>query len=97
MVKRNCIRHHMCKIEPYKIEDKIAIKPEIIIPLPEAKDFIIQVEQKSKSLTKKYQRRITLEEFLKSLDQQNKEFFEDLIEFVNENDVKINMVLLDFQ
>ncbi|WP_197050601.1 endonuclease NucS domain-containing protein [Methanobacterium sp. SMA-27] len=84
------------KLEPYKIENKIAIKPEIIMPLPEAKDFIIQVEQKSKSFTKKYQRRISLEEFLKSLDQQNKEFFEDLIEFVNENDLKINMGTVGF-
>jgi len=40
------------KMEPYKVEGKIAVKPEIIIPLPEAKDFMIQAEQK-KITTKK--------------------------------------------
>ena len=46
------------KLEPYKIGEKIAIKPEIIIPLPEAKDFMIQAEQKkikTKKLTKRQQ------------------------------------------
>lgn len=37
------------KLEPYKIDDKILIKPDIIIPLPEAKDYIVQVEQKKTS------------------------------------------------
>lgn len=44
------------KLEPYKVEGKIAVKTEIIIPLPEAKDFMIQAEQK-KIKTKKRTRR----------------------------------------
>lgn len=36
------------KLEAYLIGEDIAVKPEILIPLPEAKDFIIQVEQKKK-------------------------------------------------
>ena len=36
------------KLEPYKIGEDIIIKPDTIVPLPEAKDYIIQVEQKKK-------------------------------------------------
>lgn len=54
------------KLEPYKVEGKIAVKSEIIIPLPEAKDFMIQTEQK-KIKTKKLSR--TQEEFKKFWDQ----------------------------
>lgn len=36
------------KLEPYKIENKIVVKSEILVPLPEAKDYIIQAEQKRK-------------------------------------------------
>lgn len=37
------------KLEPYKIEDKIVIKPEIIVPLPEAKNFMMQMVEKNKN------------------------------------------------
>ena len=40
------------KLEPYQIEHKIIIKPEIIIPLPEAKDFMMQIVEKKKIITK---------------------------------------------
>lgn len=41
------------KLEAYKIADKIVIKPEIIIPLPEAKNFLIQAEQKKKTTSER--------------------------------------------
>lgn len=44
------------KLEPYKIENRIVIKSEIIIPLPEAKNYIIQAEQKRKT-TQEFTRR----------------------------------------
>lgn len=44
------------KLEPYKIENKIVIKSEILIPLPEAKDYIIQAEHKRKT-TQEFTRR----------------------------------------
>lgn len=37
----NCV-----KLEPYKIEDNIVVNSDILIPLPEAKDFMIHREQK---------------------------------------------------
>lgn len=44
------------KLEPYKIKGRIAVKPEIIIPLPEAKDFMIKAEQKNITISKKSKR-----------------------------------------
>ena len=38
-----CIR-----LECYKISDNLVIKPEVIFPLPELKDYIVSVEQKRK-------------------------------------------------
>ncbi len=54
------------KLEPYKIEGKIAVKPEIIIPLPETKDFMIQSEQKKIKTKKRTKRQ---EEYLKFWNQ----------------------------
>ncbi|EKF84782.1 DUF4268 domain-containing protein [Methanobacterium formicicum] len=51
------------KLEPYQIGDKIAIKPDIIIPLPEAKDFMIQKEEKTKSSNKFTARQLAYKEF----------------------------------
>ena len=44
----NCV-----KLEPYKIEDKIIVNSDILIPLPEAKNFMIQVSEKIKNTSKK--------------------------------------------
>lgn len=51
------------KLEPYKISGKIAVKPEILIPLPEAKDFMIHVEQKKKSTSSRNKYQIDLSKF----------------------------------
>ena len=51
------------KLEPYRIGDKIAIKPDIIIPLPEAKDFMMQKEEKTKSSNKFTARQLAYKEF----------------------------------
>lgn len=40
-----CIR-----LECYKIANKIVIKPDVIIPQPEVKDFIVSVEKKRKEI-----------------------------------------------
>ena len=51
------------KLEPYKIEGKIAINSEIILPLPEAKDFIIQVDEKKKTTSRNDQYKKNLYQF----------------------------------
>ena len=51
------------KLEPYQIGDKIAIKPDIIIPLPEAKDFMMQKEEKTESSNKFSVRQLAYKEF----------------------------------
>lgn len=38
------------KLQPYKIGSKIVVNPDIIIPIPEAKDYMVKVEEKEKSL-----------------------------------------------
>lgn len=53
------------KLEPYKIGGKIAVKPEIIIPLPEAKDFMIKAENKKKSSSTRSQYQKELYQFWK--------------------------------
>jgi len=55
------------KLEPYKIDEKIVIKPEIIVPLPEAKDYIIQVEQKKKTTSELTKRQKEYYEFWSKL------------------------------
>jgi hypothetical protein len=55
------------KLEPYRIEGKIAIKPEIIIPLSEAKDFMIQAEQKNKTTSRSTQYQRDLYQFWKKV------------------------------
>jgi len=37
------------KLDPYKIDNKIVIKSEVLVPLPEAINYIIQAEQKRKT------------------------------------------------
>ena len=95
-LRQNDIDITCVKLEPYKIGNRIAIKPEIIIPLPEAKDFMIQVDKKRRLSSTKYSRKLTQEEFLKSLDEPNKHFFEDLIKFADEKDLKIKMGAVGF-
>jgi hypothetical protein len=51
------------KLEPYKIGDKIAIKPAIIIPLPEAEDYMVQVEEKKLNLNKFTPRQMEYKKF----------------------------------
>lgn len=51
-LRNNDIDITCVKLEPYKLEDKIAIRSQIIIPLPEAKDYMIQVEEKKKKSAK---------------------------------------------
>lgn len=41
------------KLQPYKVGGKIAVKPDIIIPLPEAKDYMVQKEEKEKKVSSK--------------------------------------------
>jgi len=55
------------KLEPYKIGDNIVIKPEIIVPLSEAKDYIVQVEQKKKTNSELTKRRREYYEFWSKL------------------------------
>lgn len=58
------------KLEPYKIGEKIIIKPATIIPLPEAKNFIIQVEQKKRTTSELTKRQKEYYEFwLKILEE----------------------------
>lgn len=56
------------KLEPYKIEDKIVINPQIIIPLPEVKDYMMQIVNKKKTSTKFSLR-----------DQEYKKFWDNLV------------------
>lgn len=39
------------KLEAYRLDKKIVITPDVIIPLPEAKQFMIYREQKTKNIT----------------------------------------------
>ena len=55
------------KLEPYKIGENIVIKPEIIVPLPEAKDYIVQVEQKKKTTSELTKRQKEYYEFWSKL------------------------------
>lgn len=74
------------KLEAYKLDEKIVITPDIIIPLPEAKNFMMQREEKidkSKII-------ITEKTFFENLDQHGKNFFKELLKFGNENGLIIN-------
>ena len=51
-LRNNDIDITCVKLEPYKLEDKIATRSQIIIPLPEAKDYMIQVEEKKRKSAK---------------------------------------------
>jgi len=42
----NCV-----KLEPYKIEEKIVVKSDILVPLPETKNFMIYRDNKSRSIS----------------------------------------------
>ena len=55
------------KLEPYKIGENIVIKPEIIVPLPEAKNYIVQVEQKKKTTSELTKRQKEYYEFWSKL------------------------------
>lgn len=55
------------KLEPYKIGEYIVIKPERIIPLPEAKDYIVEVEQKKKTTSELTKRQKEYYEFWSKL------------------------------
>ena len=72
-LRENGIDITCVKLEPYKIGEKIAIKPEIIIPLPEAKDFMIQAEQKKIRINK-----------LSKTQQEYFEFWSKMLERFNE-------------
>ncbi len=48
-LRNNGIDISCIKLSTYKLGDNIVIKPEIIIPLPEAKDFLVRVEKKKRT------------------------------------------------
>lgn len=70
------------KLEAYELKDNknIVITPTVIIPLPEAKDYMIQVEEKKKNISK-----FTLRQ------QEYKKFWDDLIYEYTKEDPTFNV------
>jgi hypothetical protein len=71
------------KLEAHELDEKIIITPDVIIPLPEAKEFMIFREQKSREIGSKYNK-ISKEIFLENLDENWYDFFKKLLKFSDE-------------
>ncbi|ADZ09781.1 hypothetical protein Metbo_1553 [Methanobacterium lacus] len=75
------------KLESHKLDEKIVVTPDIIVPIPEAKEFMVYREQKSKTLSKG---KITEKTFFEHLNQYGTHFFEELFKFSDEKDLILN-------
>ena len=75
------------KLEPYQIEDRIIIKPEMIIPLPEAKDFMMQIVEKKQTTTKTkhWDDKSFIEKLLENTSMEEVKIVKEILNWVNDN------------
>lgn len=61
------------KLGAYELDEQIVITPDIIVPLPEAKQFMVYREQKTKTALKNNNIHLDEESFFKELEQRGEE------------------------
>lgn len=66
------------KLESYEVDNKIIITPDIIIPLPEAKNFMMHREKKTKITSSAGQKIFTEEYHLKNASDEVEELYDQL-------------------
>lgn len=76
------------KLEAYEVKEDIIITPRIIIPLPEARQFMIYRDQKSK---KSSEARNSEEHHLKTVPENIKELYDDLKRNIKEIDGEVRV------
>lgn len=72
------------KLEAYELDEKIIITPDIIIPLPEAKEFMMHREQKTKITSSIGSKTYTEEYHLKNIPEPIKELYEQIKEKITD-------------
>ncbi|MFO7904512.1 MAG: hypothetical protein R6U98_17750 [Pirellulaceae bacterium] len=80
-VSMSCVR-----LTPYTVDDQLVVDSTVLIPLPEAEEFVIRREKKEASRARASSEKPTIEEFVEGIPEDIRSFFVRLRNHVLAND-----------